>query len=459
MMLMSQAARALSGELIGSDELFTSVSKDTRDIVDGALYVAIKGERFDGHAFVEQAGEAGAAGALVSEQQSVQLPQICVGDTRLALGQLAAHWRQQVSGKLVGITGSNGKTTVKEMTKSILEHAAGQGHVLSTAGNLNNDIGMPMTLLRLREQHQYAVIEMGANHPGEIDYMTHIARPHVAVITNAGPAHLEGFGSIEKVASSKAEIYSGIVDGGTAVINADDVYADYWKGVCWNLANQSRLVTFSMVDETADVHAAVTQKNGKTAIQIKTPLGEGAVQLAVPGQHNVMNALAAAAVTAALEVGFDDIREGLEAFSGVSGRLASCYTSAGARVINDTYNANPLSMQAAMNVLVSSGADTWLVLGDMAELGGEEEILHRQVGEQARALGVKHLLATGDLARFAVDAFGSDARFFQDRQQLIEQLQQGITEESVVLVKGSRSMGMEQIVNALIDEHKVQEVH
>ena len=209
----------------------------------------------------------------------------------------------------------------------------------------------------------------------------------------------------------------------------------------------------------ADVHAAVTQKNGKTAIQIKTPLGEGAVQLAVPGQHNVMNALAAAAVTAALEVGFDDIREGLEAFSGVSGRLASCYTSAGARVINDTYNANPLSMQAAMNVLVSSGADTWLVLGDMAELGGEEEILHRQVGEQARALGVKHLLATGDLARFAVDAFGPDARFFQDRQQLIEQLQQGITEESVVLVKGSRSMGMEQIVNALIDEHKVQEVH
>ena len=405
MMLMSQAAQALSGELIGTDVLFTSVSKDTRNIADGSLYVAIKGERFDGHAFVEQAEEAGAAGALVSEHQSAHLPQICVTDTRLALGRLAAHWRHQYGGKLVGITGSNGKTTVKEMTKSILEHAAGEGHVLSTAGNLNNDIGMPMTLLELREHHQYAVIEMGANHPGEIDYLTHIAKPHVAVITNAGPAHLEGFGSIEKVASSKAEIYSGIVDGGTAVINADDDYAEYWKGVCRSLDNRSRLLTFSMLDETADVYAAVIQKNGKTAIQIKTPLGEGAVHLAVPGQHNVMNALAAAAVTAALEVRFDDICDGLEAFSGVSGRLASCYTPGGARVINDTYNANPLSMQAAMNVLVSSGADTWLVLGDMAELGGEEEILHRQVGEQARALGVKHLLATGDLARFAVDAF------------------------------------------------------
>jgi UDP-N-acetylmuramoyl-tripeptide--D-alanyl-D-alanine ligase len=459
MMRMSQAARALNAELIGADEMFTAVSKDTRDIVDGSLYVAIKGERFDGHEFVEQASAAGASGVLVSELQPVQLPQICVKDTRLALGELAAYWRQQFKGKLVGVTGSNGKTTVKEMTRSILEQAVGAEHVLSTAGNLNNDIGMPMTLLSLRQQHSFAVIEMGANHPGEIDYLTHIANPHVAVITNAGPAHLEGFGSIEKVASSKAEIYSGIVDGGTAVINADDTYAGYWQSVCKQLGDDKHIITFSVLDESADIYADITQTNGKTAIQIKTPLGNAAVQLAVPGRHNVMNALAAAAVTVALGVSLDDITSGLNAFGGVSGRLATCFTSGGARIINDTYNANPQSLYAAMEVLAAGEGDTWLVLGDMAELGDDKEALHRNAGEQARALGIKHLFATGDLARHAVESFGEDAQFFQDRQQLIEQLEQGISGDSVVLVKGSRSMGMEQIVNALVDEHNVQEVH
>ena len=456
MMLMSQAAKALDTELIGSDVLFTSVSKDTRDIDSGALYIALKGERFDGHDFIEQANAAGAVGALVSEQQSVALPQICVDDTRLALGQLAAYWRRQFQGKLVGITGSNGKTTVKEMTRSILEQAAGADSVLSTRGNLNNDIGMPVTLLSLREQHKFAVIEMGANHPGEIDYLTHIARPHVAVITNAGPAHLEGFGSIDKVASSKAEIYSGIIKGGSAVINADDNYADYWKGICSELGSDKRVLTFSMQDETADVYARVTRTNGDTEIQISTPLGNDVVQLAVPGEHNVMNALAATAVTLALGVSLENIIKGLNNFGGVPGRLATFYTRGGARIINDTYNANPLSLQAAMHVLVSSGADTWLVLGDMAELGGDEEILHRQAGEQARDLGVKHLLATGDLARFAVEAFGPGGLFFKDRQQLINKLEQDMNRNSVVLVKGSRSMAMEQIVSALLDEREQQ---
>jgi UDP-N-acetylmuramoyl-tripeptide--D-alanyl-D-alanine ligase len=459
MMRMSQAANALKGELIGADEKFTAVSKDTRDLVDGSLYVAIKGERFDGHEFVGQASAAGAAGALVSERQSVQIPQICVNDTRLALGELAAYWRQLFNGKLVGVTGSNGKTTVKEMLRSILVHAVGADHVLSTTGNLNNDIGMPMTLLSLRQQHRFAVIEMGANHPGEIDYLTHIAKPHVAVITNAGPAHLEGFGSIEKVASSKAEIYTGLVDGGTAVINADDAYADFWKSICKQLGDDKHIITFSMRDESADVSADLTRTNGKTAIQMKTPLGNGVIQLAVPGRHNVMNALAAAAVAVALGVSLEDIIKGLDAFGGVSGRLATCFTSGGARIINDTYNANPQSLYAAMDVLAASDGDTWLVLGDMAELGDDKEELHRQAGEQARALGIRHLLATGDLARYAVESFGGDAQFFQDRQQLIEQLEQGITGNSVVLVKGSRSMGMEQIVNALLDDHNSQEVH
>jgi UDP-N-acetylmuramoyl-tripeptide--D-alanyl-D-alanine ligase len=459
MMLMSQAASALHAELIGPDVMFTSVSKDTRDIASGSLYIAIKGERFDGHAFVEQARAAGAAGALVSQQQSVQLPQIVVSDTRLALGALAAFWREQFSGRLVGITGSNGKTTVKEMIRDILQQSAGTDHVLSTQGNLNNDIGMPMTLLNLRAQHQFAVIEMGANHAGEIDYLTHIAQPHVAVITNAGPAHLEGFGSVAKVASAKAEIYSGIVEGGAAVINADDTYADYWRSVCADLGGSVNVLTFSMRDDSADIYAAAVHSGGDAEIQLKTPLGTGAVRLAVPGQHNVMNALAATSVAVALDISLDDIIAGLNRFGGVSGRLATTYTSAGARIINDTYNANPLSLYAAMQVLVDAAGDSWLVLGDMAELGDEKEELHRKAGEQARELGIRHLLATGDLTRFAVEAFGSGAQFFEDRQQLVNYLEQGITENSVVLVKGSRSMGMEQIVNALVDEHSVQEVH
>lgn len=458
-MLMSQAATAVNGELIGQDGLFTAVSKDSRDLDAGSLYVAIRGERFDGHAFVAQARAAGAAGALVSEQQQVDLPQIRVADTRLALGTLAAYWRQQFNGKIVGITGSNGKTSVKEMTRSILEQAAGAEHVLSTAGNLNNDIGMPITLLRLRERHRFAVIEMGANHPGEIDYLTHIAQPHVAVVNNAGPAHLEGFGSIEKVASSKAEIYSGIVHGGTAVINADDDYADYWHGVCAQLGKDKNVITFSMQDASADLYASLLDADRAMAIKLKTPGGTGVVQLAVPGRHNVMNALAAAAVTSALGIDLDNIIAGLAAFEGVSGRLANCYTASGARIINDTYNANPLSLKAAMQVLADSGGDTWLVLGDMAELGDEQVELHRQVGEQARSLGVKHLLATGDLARHAVESFGEDAAFFTDRGQLVDKLRQEISEHSVVLVKGSRSMGMEQIVDALLDRPEAQEVH
>ena len=449
MMRMSEAAVALEGELIGPDELFSAVSKDTRDLSPGSLYVALEGERYNGHDFVEQAAAAGAAGAVVSQRQTVALPQICVTDTRLALGQLAAHWRNRFQGKIVGITGSNGKTTVKEMTRCILDQAAGADHVLSTAGNLNNDIGMPMTLLNLRAQHEYAVIEMGANHPGEIDYMTHIAQPHVAVITNAGPAHLEGFGSIDTVASSKAEIYAGITPGGTAVINADDVYADYWKGICASLDSGLRVLTFSMQDQTADVFGAVIGAGAQTELGITTPQGHRAVSLAVPGVHNMMNALAASALTMALGIAYDDIVAGLNRFGGVSGRLATAHTASGARIINDTYNANPQSLKAAMNVLAVDGADSWLVLGDMAELGDEKEQAHRIAGEQAQDLGIKHLLATGDLARFAVEAFGEGAHFFADRQQLIDALVRGITPDSVILVKGSRSMAMEQVVNAL----------
>ncbi len=459
MMLMSQAANALKGELIGADALFSAVSKDTRELSEGDLYIAIKGERFDGHAFIEQASSAGAAGALVSEQQVSGLPQIRVDDTLRALGELASYWRQQYNGKLIGITGSNGKTTVKEMTRSICEQAAGAEAVLSTIGNLNNDIGMPMTLLRLRKQVLFAVIEMGANHKGEIDYLTHIAQPHVAVITNSGPAHLEGFGSIEGVARAKAEIYAGMVDEGIAVINADDDYADYWIELCNELDGNKRMLRFSMKDTSADVFASVIRRNDGSDIELTTPSGKGRVHIAVPGDHNIMNALAAAAVTSALEIKLEHIIAGLNTFTGVNGRLATVRAANGARIINDTYNANPLSLKAAMQVLVNYDADTWLVLGDMAELGDETESLHRQAGKQACALGIKHLLATGEASRFAVEAFGEGAVFYDDHQQLIQALEQGITSDSVVLVKGSRSMAMEVVVDALSDNPGTQGVH
>ena len=459
MMLMSEAAKALGGQLIGNDVMFTSVSKDTRSIASGDLYVAIKGDRFDGHAFVQQASESGAAGALVSDVDSDDISQIRVDDTRLALGSLASYWRERFAGKLVGITGSNGKTTVKEMTRSIVVQAAGEEHVLSTLGNLNNDIGMPMTLLSLRDQHQFAVIEMGANHAGEIDYLSHIARPHVALVNNAGPAHLEGFGSIENVARSKAEIYTGLVDGGTAIINADDTYADYWKGLCKKLGGHQQILSYSMQDSTADIYAELTGSGSANEFLITTPKGQGRISLNVPGKHNVMNALAAASIAIALDLTIENIVAGLNKFEGVSGRLATVKAACGASLINDTYNANPLSLYAAMKVLAEQGGDTWLVLGDMAELGPAAEQLHKEAGEQARELGIKHLLATGDTSRHATQGFGDETGFYEDRDQLISKLEQALTPDSTVLVKGSRSMGMEQIVNALMADPKEQEIH
>lgn len=446
MMMLSQAASVLNGELLGSDVLFTAVSKDTRSIKAGDLYVAIKGERFDGHDFIARAGDAGAVGALVSQPQSTQLPQVRVHDTRLALGELAASWRQNFEGKVIGITGSNGKTTVKEMCNSILTKAASEEKVLCTQGNLNNDIGMPLTLLSLRGCHEYAVIEMGANHLGEIDYLAGIAKPDVAVITNAGPAHLEGFGSVEHVARAKAEIYGGLSSQGTAVINLDDNYADYWRGVC----EGKKVTTFSMQDDSADFFA----KQENSGFMLHTPVGQVEVHLNLPGRHNVMNALAATAATLAVGVELNDIASGLSNFAGVAGRLSVKCASNGARIIDDTYNANPLSLAAAMDVLVSMEGDRWLVLGDMVELGADTEALHFEAGRRARDLGVARLLATGMMTRKAVDGFGKGAEFFEDRQTLVETIKNEMQSDTIILVKGSRSMAMENVVSELLNGDK-----
>lgn len=449
-MRMSQVAEVLDAEMQGEDVMLYGVSKDTRDIREGDLYVALVGERFDGHAFVSGANEAGAAGALVSETQALDIPQVKVADTREALGRLAAYWRSQFKGKLIGITGSNGKTSVKEMCSKILADYVGSEAVLATRGNLNNDIGMPMMLLELRDRHRYAVIEMGANHVGEIAYLTNIAKPDVALVNNVGPAHLEGFGSLDNTAKAKAEIYDGLGEGGTAVINDDDVYSAQWKEYCREHTAASRIVTFSMRNPDADVYAEAV---GAGVYRIIT--GKGSVELAlrVPGEHNVMNALAAISATLNVGVPLDDIISSLASFENIGGRLTVHEAESGCRVIDDSYNANPLSVSAAIKVLASFEQPKVLVLGDMAELGDDAKSLHAGVGELAKQSGIDRLYAVGALSRATVDAFGENGFHFDGKPELIDVLQNALTGDEVVLVKGSRSAAMEEVVERILS-HK-----
>lgn len=448
-MRLAQAAQVLHAELKGADAHFASVSTDTRTLQPGALFVALRGPNFDGHDFVEQARTAGAAAALVSRAVDTTLPLLLVDDTRLALGRLAAAHRAASGVPLVAVTGSNGKTTVKEMIAAIL---AQRGPVLATRGNLNNDIGMPLTLLQLGAEHRFAVIEMGANHPGEIAYLTSIAQPTVALITNAGPAHLEGFGSVAGVARAKAEIYAGLGPDGTAVINADDAYAGLWN----ELAQFRRRAHFGLRPEAevradpADVRFEIGADRLWTSFRMLTPAGETDIRLPLAGEHNVRNALAAAAAALAAGVGLAEIRAGLEGMQPVKGRLHLRPGLRGVRVIDDTYNANPASLLAGIQVLAACSGTRWLVIGDMAELGEGSAQLHRTVGEQARAAGIERLYALGEQSLGAVEAFGAGARHFGTQEELIAALETDLGQESVVLVKGSRRMRMERVVEALL---------
>jgi len=452
-MMMSQIAEVLHASLHGDDVMITGISKDTRNIHPGDLYVALKGERFDGHQFVAEANLSGAVGALVSNSQSVDVPQVQVDDTRVALGQLAAYWRRKFTGKLIGITGSNGKTSVKEMCRKILADYAGADEVLSTKGNLNNDIGLPLMLLELTEQHQFAVIEMGANHLGEIDYLASIARPDVAIVTNAGPAHLEGFGSLENIAKAKAEIYKGLSGSGVAVVNLDDAFSSLWINYCSEYSAGKRVITFSMLDDSADIFAKLTADN---CYQIIAPNDRAELQLKVPGKHNVMNALAAIAATLSLEVPLQDIVTSLSGFENIQGRLTVLDAEAGFRVIDDTYNANPLSVSAAIDVLADMQADTVLVLGDMAELGKDAEKLHGEIGDKAKSAGIKALYATGKLCENTVNAFGENGFYFKNKNELINALNKKLTANEVVLVKGSRSAAMEEVVERILTRKTFQ---
>jgi UDP-N-acetylmuramoyl-tripeptide--D-alanyl-D-alanine ligase len=453
MMLLSQAARVLDGLMAGEDVRFTAVSTDSRKIAPGELFVALRGENFDGYEFVAKAAQAGAVASLVNadsykEHPSVPSPQssvLLVEDTRLALGQLAAYWRRQFDIPLVAITGSNGKTTVKEMLASILREAAGSPDaVLATKGNLNNDIGMPLTLLQLNSNHRYAVIEMGMNHMGEIEYLTQIAAPDVALINNASGAHLEGLGSITAVAKAKGEILAGLKHHGTAVINADDAHAALWR----SLAGVNPLLEFGL-NPDADVSGVWQPGNGGLHLDVTAPQGMFAAELQVPGEHNARNALAASAAACALNIPLEKIAAGLEKFSGVAGRLQRKAARHGAVLIDDTYNANPASMRAAISVLAQAGGKRVLVLGDMGELGGDAADFHTEIGSEARRAGIEKLYALGELGQYAAREFGNGAQHFDRIEDMQDALEKELGQDTTVLVKGSRFMKMERVVNHL----------
>ena len=444
MMRLAEAVAALGGRASGGDALFTGVSTDSRSLREGDLFVALRGERFDGHEFLKTAAGAKAAAAMVDSRYRGEypVPALVVEDTKRSLGDLARYWRARFQPALVAICGSNGKTTVKEMLAAILRRHAGAGEeqraVLATRGNLNNDIGLPLTLLGLRHQHRWCAIELGMNHKGEIAYLAGIACPTVALVNNAQREHLEFMRSVEEVAAENGAVYEALPADGVAVINADDAHATFFRG----LAGKRRAVDFGL-DQGA-VTGRYKLDRLASEIRLRTPAGEADATLAIPGLHNVRNALAAAACAHAVGIRTTTIAEGLTAFRPYTGRLQVKRAASGATVIDDSYNANPDSVRAAIDVLASCPPPTALVLGDMGEVGERGREFHREVGEYARAKGVTQLLAMGEATRDTVSAFGQGARHFAAVEELLSNI-----DAKTILVKGSRFMKMERVVAAL----------
>jgi UDP-N-acetylmuramoyl-tripeptide--D-alanyl-D-alanine ligase len=445
---LSEISAPLNARLIGEDCAFDAVSTDSRAIQPGQLFIALTGPNFDGHAYLADVAAKGAVAALVErEVAGVALPQLLVADTRLALGRLGALNRQAYGGPLVAVTGSSGKTTVKEMLASILRTAfVEQGNsVLATRGNLNNELGVPLTLLELAPQHKAAVIELGASRVGEIAYTVSLTQPHVAIITNAGTAHVGEFGGPEKIVEAKGEILAGLGAGGVAVLNRDDPAFALWQ----RRAGDQRILSFALRDPEADLHASDLDRDarGCSAFTLHCADGLARIQLNLLGEHNVANALAASAAALALSVPLVDIKSGLENLQPVKGRAVAQLASNGVRIIDDSYNANPASICAAVDILAGFSGRTVLVLGDMGELGVWAEQAHREVGSYA-AGKVAALYAVGPLMAHAVAAFGADGRHFADQARLIEALrrEQG---DTTILIKGSRSAAMDKVVAAL----------
>ncbi len=446
---LSESASILNGHLVGGDAVFSAVSTDSRNLQSGQLFVALSGPNFDGHDYISQAEQSGAAGAMVQRELDISLPCVQVADTLKGLGQLASAWRVRSNSRVAAVTGSNGKTTVKEMLAAIL---ACKGSVLATQGNLNNEIGLPLTLLRIQDQ-EFAVVEMGANHPGEIATLSRIASPDVALITNAGRAHLEGFGSVEGVARAKGEIVQGLSQDGTLVLNADDAWAGLWR----ELAGSRPILSFGF-DPAADISASEQTLRSEwrpdgfyNCFRVKTPDSEFEVELGLAGRHNCTNALAAIAVASLMGATDEQICQGLAEIRPVAGRLCPQIGREGIYLIDDSYNANPDSVSAAIDVLAATGQTSgrrFLVLGELAELGEGVDLVYRQLGELARAAGIEHLYAVGAAAA-AASSFGAGGRGFQSNEQIIDRLSNELGSGDMVLVKGSRKAAMECVVQAL----------
>lgn len=450
-MLLSEISSHVNGRLSGQELTISSVSIDTRTLSDGDLYLAIKGENFDGHFFIDKAEAAGASAVLVESDIKTQLPAIIVEDSHLALAELAGAWKSKVAVKTIGITGSNGKTTVKEMTAAILSV---NSNVLFTHGNLNNDIGVPLTLLKLHEQHQYAVIEMGANHAEEIKYSSHYVKPEIAVITNVGSAHIEGFGSLERTALAKGEIIGSLAADGIAVLNKDDPFFPLWQ----KLAKNRKIVSFGL-DTEAEINAQSIYseiKNNKfyTHFTLSTTKGEIDIKLKLAGKHNVINALPAAASCLQLGIELEQVKQGLETIEPVAGRLQPLVDEYNNLFIDDTYNANPSSLTAALNVLMQCKGDHWVVLGALAEMGACSKQIHKELGEQIKSMGVVRLFTVGADAKCTAEGFGSGAEFFSSQEQLIKTLKKELKSNTTLLVKGSRTQKMENVVAAFINDFR-----
>ncbi|MGA8706084.1 MAG: UDP-N-acetylmuramoyl-tripeptide--D-alanyl-D-alanine ligase [Steroidobacteraceae bacterium] len=443
---LAQFAAACHGRLVGADREFRELAIDSRKLSAGDLFAALHGERVDGHEYVAAAAAAGAAGAVVQRRVDAPLAQIVVTNVELAMASAARAARARFTGPVIGVAGSNGKTTVKEMLAAILEQL---GPCLATRGNLNNHLGVPMTLLRLDGSHRSVVIEMGANRRGDVEQLVQIARPVIGLITNAGAEHLEGFGSLEGAARAEGEMVSGLPSSGTAVINGDDAYASLWRA-----STAARVLSFGLRLEAdfraEELHFDVGATGFVTRFRLRSGSGSVPVTLALAGRHNVLNALAAAAAAVSAGAELAQVAAGLAQMQPVRGRLQLRRTRHGAWLIDDSYNANPSSARAGLDVLGELPGRRWLVLGDMAELGHAAEDSHREIGELARSLGIERLFSFGALAALAADAFGAGAERFRDAGELARALDAGLGADVCVLIKGSRVNRLERVVEALL---------
>ncbi|MDQ7090805.1 MAG: UDP-N-acetylmuramoyl-tripeptide--D-alanyl-D-alanine ligase [Methylococcales bacterium] len=449
---LNTVALHLNAHLIGVSTEINAVSIDSRTLKKGDLYIAISGENFDGHNFTEAAEKAGACALLVEHQVKSLLPQLVVKNTRLALAELAGLARQKSKATIFSVTGSNGKTTVKEMLAIILSVNAS---VLATEGNLNNEIGVPLTLLKLSVDHRYAVIEMGANHRGEIAFSSRAALANIALINNVAEAHLEGFGSLEGIAKAKGEIVAGLKASGIAILNQDDPFYSLWVKIAANRSHYS----FSLHDKSANVYATEIESTIEnnafvTTFNLHTATEKIAISLKLAGQHNIYNALAAATAALTVNIPLVQIQQGLEKLLPVKGRLQPWVSRYGNIVIDDSYNANPASLKVAIEVLKFCQGDSWLILGELGELGDKSQEIHQQLGVLIREQGIKRLFAIGTDARYSVEEFGEGALFFESQVALITSLKAGLKGEEALLIKGSRAQGMEQVAAALIDNFR-----